>query len=131
MSQDSKVSISSILLGQLLDKALFFPFVFGLVAVLDPLSRTFSVLALIGGSLCTFAGCYFAAHRAKHSFVLHALIVAAITFAISFSRFISSQFGDEPSIHPLWWEFLSWALVFLVGFLAGTLAKQRANTNAA
>lgn len=128
MTQESKLSISSIILGQLVDKALFIPSVFLLVASLDPLSTTFSILALVLGSLCTFAGSYFAAHRAKHSFVLHAMLVASITFALSFTRFLFSRFSDEPSIHALWWEFLSWSMVFVVGFLGGSLAKKTADS---
>jgi len=126
MAQASKLSISSVVLGQLVDKALFIPTVFLLVATLDPLSTTFSILALVLGSLCTFAGSYFAAHRAQKAFVLHAMLVATITFAFSFTRFVFSRFVDEPSVHSLSWEFTSWILVFVVGFLGGSLAKQRA-----
>jgi len=126
MSQASGISISSVILGELVDKAIFIPLVFGLVAVVDTSTALFSTLALALGSLSTLAGSYFAASRAVRLFITHALLVAALTFGLSFTRFILVQSGDEPSVHPLWWEFVSWGFTFLAGYLGGFLAQVRA-----
>lgn len=125
--KDSGFSIPSVILGELVDKALFLPLVVGLVAILDPATMPFSVAALLVGSACTLAGAFFAADRAKRRFIAHALMVAALTFAISFARFLFVMSGDEPSVHPLWWEFLSRTLTFAAGYLGGRLALQRAS----
>lgn len=128
VSQDSSLSISSVVLGELVDKSLFIPLVIGLVALVDLSTTLFSVLALLLGSLCTLAGAYYAANRAKRAFITHAMLVAALTFAISFIRFLFAQSSDEPSIHPLWWEFVSWGFVFISGYIGGFLAQNRAQS---
>ena len=126
----SGLSISSVLLGELVDKALFVPLVVGLVAFVDSSTPLFSVLALVTGTSCTTAGAYFAAHRARRLFLTHAMGVSVLTFVLSFIRFLVAQSSDEPSVHPLWWEFVSWALVFLAGYAGGCLARSRAQPTA-
>ncbi len=129
MSQESCVSITSVLLGQLVDKVLFIPLVVGLVSLVDTSTNLFSVLAVLLGTGCTIAGAYYAARRAARSHVLHGILVAAITFALSFARFLSVQLGEDPSVHPLWWEFVAWASTFLAGYIGGSLAIRHATSS--
>ena len=121
-----QISIVSVVLGELLDKALFIPLVVLLVVTLDQQSTLFSMVALAAGASCTLAGSYYAARRAGRLFVAHALVVAAITFALSLARFVVVQLGDEPSVHPIWWEFLAWSATFAAGYFGGALARARA-----
>ena len=126
----SGLSISSVLLGELVDKTLFVPLVVGLVAFVDSSTLLFSVLALAIGTFCTTAGAYFSAHRARRLFLTHAIGVSVLTFVLSFIRFLVAQSSDEPSVHPLWWEFVGWTLVFLAGYAGGYLARSRAQPTA-
>ena len=129
MSRDSGISISAVLLGQLVDKVLFIPLVVGLVSLVDTSTNLFSVLALLLGTTCTVAGAYYAAYRAGRSHVLHGILVAAITFALSFARFVSVQLDEEPSVHALWWEFLAWSSTFIAGYIGGILASRHGTSS--
>ena len=133
MSQIQRIRIASVALGVVVDKATFVILAAGLSAILSTSSTAFSVLALLLGTLCTMFGAYVAATRARASFLIHGLLVAAVGFVISFARYLAFAINppDDPgAIHPLWWEFVGWSLLVVAGALGGSLAKRQAGESA-
>ena len=133
MSRVHRIRIGSVALGVLIDKASFILLAAGLSAILSTSSTAFSVAALLLGTLCTTVGAYVAAARAHAAFLTHALLVAAVAFAISFARYLAFSMNppDNPgAVHPLWWELVGWSLLVAAGVLGGSLARRRAAESA-
>ena len=133
MSRVHRIRIGSVALGVLIDKSSFILLAAGLSAILSTSSTAFSVAALMLGTLCTTVGAYVAAARAHAAFLTHALLVAAVAFAISFARYLAFSMNppDNPgAVHPLWWELVGWSLLVAAGVLGGSLARRRAAESA-
>jgi len=126
MVQRADISLSSVVLGQLVDKAMFIPALILMVAFLDPATIYFPMIAIIVGSACTAAGGFYAAKRAGRAFVLHGFLVAVITVLISFIRYLNPEIEGSPPAHPLWWEILAWSSSILAGLSGGWYGKRRA-----
>lgn len=99
-----------------------------LSTLLATTSFAFSGLALLAGFGCTTLGAFVAAVRASQEPLLHGLLVALVGFLISFGRFGVFSLdppADPGAIHSLSWELLGWALVFLAGFVGGSLGSRQ------
>lgn len=120
-----KLSVSSVIIGQLVDKALFIPLVIVLVAMVGTDGAVFPLAALALGGACTLAGSFVAASRAKDAYLAHGVAVGAVTLLISFARFLVAQFRAEPLGHSIGWEVTSRATALLAGLAGGYIAKKR------
>jgi putative membrane protein (TIGR04086 family) len=120
-----RISVASILIGELVDKVLFVPLVFGLIYAVGTEGPTFSIGALVIGTACTCIGSFVAATRARDLPVVHGVAVGALTFVLSFVRFLAVQVGDEPSVHSLPWEVTSWTASIGAGYIGGVIARTR------
>jgi len=120
-----RISISSILIGQLVDKALLIPLIALLIYLVGTDGAAFSSSALAIGTTCTCIGSFVAATRAGDRFIAHGIAVAAITLILSFLRFLVVRAGGEPSIHSLSWEITSWIAAIAAGCVGGLIAQGR------
>ena len=118
----------SILIGAVVDKLVFIPCAFALVATLGTGSLRFQLAALVVGSGATGIGGYVGARHARRQPIAHGLAIAGVAFLLSLARFLASAAAsdvDNPAAHPLWWEFVAWALTLGAGLLGGWFAAAR------
>lgn len=109
---------TSVLLGVLVDKAVFIAAVLGLAGLVGVEAPAFQSLALALGLTATALGALVAARHARHRPLAHGFAVGVVAVAVSFGRFVVNSIwplAEAAARHAISWELLGWSGALLAG----------------